>query len=93
MKVIKSNKKNKRFTAVFKDGTEIHFGQSNPKHGTYLDHKDKTKRMNYRKRHSVNEKQFYNNPKKPATLSRFILWGDETNLSDAVDKYNKKFNL
>ena len=49
--------------------------------------------MNYRKRHSVNEKQFYNNPKKPATLSRFILWGDETNLSDAVDNYNKKFNL
>ena len=93
MKVVKSNKSKKRFMAVFKDGDKVYFGQPNPKSGTYIDHKDKTKRSNYIKRHSVNEKRFYNDPKRPATLSRFILWGDKTNLKDSVKDYNRKFDL
>jgi len=60
---------------------------------TYLDHKDKTKRKNYIARHSVNEKQFYKDPMRAATLSRFILWGEKTKLEDSIKDYKKKFNL
>ena len=50
-------KTNKRFTAIFrihKGGKVIkitHFGQRNPKKGTYIDHGDKKLRSAYRARH------------------------------------------
>ena len=91
MKVEKSNRKNKRFVAIFDDGDKIHFGFKGG--STYIDHKDKEKRKNYIARHEVNEKQFYNDPKRPATLSRFILWGEATNLNQAIKDYEKKFNV
>jgi hypothetical protein len=91
MKVEKSNRKNKRYVAIFNDGERIHFGFKGG--STYLDHKDKTKRKNYIARHEVLEKKFYNDPKRPATLSRFILWGDATNLNQAIKDYEKKFNV
>ena len=91
MKVEKSNRKNKRYVAIFNDGNRIHFGFKGG--STYLDHKDKTKRKNYIARHEVLEKKFYNDPRRPATLSRFILWGDATNLNQAIKDYEKKFNV
>jgi hypothetical protein len=91
MKVEKSNRKNKRYVAIFNDGERIHFGFKGG--STYLDHKDKTKRKNYIARHEVLEKKFYNDPKRPATLSRFILWGDATNLNHAIKDYENKFNV
>jgi len=91
MKVEKSNRKNKRFVAVFNDGERIHFGFKGG--STYIDHKDKEKRKNYRARHDVLEKKFYTDPKRPATLSRFILWGEATNLNQAIKDYEKKFNV
>jgi len=42
--VVEINDKNKRFIASFTNGKTTKFGQSNPKHGTYIDHKDKTLR-------------------------------------------------
>lgn len=93
MKVETSKAKGKRFVAIFDNGKRVNFGQKNPKIGTYIDHKDKNIRKNYRARHDVNEKKFYNNPYKPATLSRFILWGEATNLRDAIKDYEKKFNV
>ncbi len=95
--VSKSDKKDKRFNAVFTydDGKKKtrHFGLKNPKRGTYIDHKDKEIRKNYRARHEPPEKKFYTDFTRPATLSRFILWGDATNLTDAVKDYKKKFKL
>lgn len=91
MKVETSTRKNKKLVAIFKDGTKVHFGFKGS--STYLDNKDKTIRKNYRARHDVNEKKFYNNPKKPATLSRFILWGEATNLKDAIKDYERKFKV
>ena len=91
MKVEKSNRKNKRFVAVFNDGERIHFGFKGG--STYIDHKDKEKRKNYRARHDVLEKKFYTDPRRPATLSRFILWGEATNLNQAIKDYEKKFNV
>lgn len=91
MKVEKSNRKNKRFVAIFNNGERIHFGFKGG--STFIDHKDKDKRKNYIARHEVLEKKFYNDPRRPATLSRFILWGEATNLNQAIKDYEKKFNV
>lgn len=89
MKVVESKKKYKRFTAIFDNGKRVDFGQKGGK--TYIDEKDKVKRKNYRARHEPNEKKFYGDPYRPSTLSRFLLWGEATNLKDAIKDYEKKF--
>jgi len=90
-----STNKNKRLKAVFIDNNNKkiirHFGFQGG--STYIDHKDKEKRKNYRKRHEATEKKFYTDPTRPSTLSRFILWGEATNLKDAIKNYKNKFNL
>jgi len=93
-------KTKKRFTAIFrihKGGGEVikivNFGQKNPKIGTYIDHKDKQIKKNYIARHEVTEKKFYTNPMRAATLSRFILWGNNTTLKKNIEDYKNKFNL
>lgn len=93
--VTKSPKKDKRFKAVFTydDGKTktTHFGLKNPKGGTYIDHKDKEIRKNYRARHKKDLKT--KDYTRAGYLSYYILWGEETNLKDAVKSYRKKFNL
>lgn len=91
MKIEASTNKGKKLVAIFDNGKRVNFGSKGS--STYLDHKDKTKRKNYIARHSVNEKKFYDNPYKPATLSRFILWGEATNLRDAIKDYERKFKV
>jgi hypothetical protein len=97
--VTDSPKKDKRFKAVFtydsaegKENTKTtHFGLKNPKGGTYIDHKDKEIRRRYRARHKkdLDTKDYT----RAGYLSYYILWGDKTNLKDAVKSYKKKFNL
>lgn len=93
-----SKVKNKRFVAIFKDdtGKEIkrtNFGLKNPRFGTFIDHGDKERRKNYIARHEVREKKFYKNPQRASTLSRFILWGDSSDLDTAIQDYRLKFKL
>ena len=47
--VVRSNRKSKRFMAVFSNGRKIHFGLKGG--STYIDHHDILKRFNYLKRH------------------------------------------
>ena len=90
-------KTKKRFTAIFRNhkvGRVIkitHFGQRNPKKGTYIDHKDKKIRSAYRARHKkdLDTKDY----KRAGHLSYYLLWGDKTNLADAVKDYKKRFKL
>ena len=82
-----STRKGKRFMAEI-NGKLIHFGAKNG--STYLEHKDKKKRENYIKRHKVNEDWTKINP---ASLSRFILWGDSTNINDNIEDYKKRFKI
>lgn len=95
--VIKKSNKDKRLMAIFSDKGKkdkiVHFGQKNPKIGTFIDHGRKDLRKAYIARHEVNEKKFYNDPQRPATLSRFILWGDNESLKKNIETYKKKFNL
>ena len=90
-------KTNKRFTAIFrihKGGKVIkitHFGQRNPKQGTYIDHGDKKSRTAYRARHKrdLDTKDF----KRAGFLSYYLLWGDHTNLNKNISDFKNNFNL
>jgi hypothetical protein len=90
-----SDKKTKRFKAVFtyddNKTKTTHFGLRNPQKGTYIDHKDKELRKNYRARHKKDLKT--KDYTRAGHLSYYILWGDKTNLRDAVNDYKKRFNL
>jgi hypothetical protein len=92
-----SQAKGKRFVAIFTDdkgkSKKVNFGLKNPKKGTFIDHSDKEIRKNYIARHEVTEKKFYKEPMRPATLSRFILWGNSSSLKQNIESYKKKFNL
>jgi hypothetical protein len=94
IKLIKSPRKEKRYR-VFLDNNEYYdFGLKNPTYGTYIDHKDKIKRENYRSRHMGNEKEEYlikNLIPSPSLYSYFLLWGDSTDLKKNIDNLNKKY--
>ena len=88
MNLIKSTRKGKRFTAVF-DDKKVHFGSKNG--NTYIDHGDKTKRLNYIKRHQVNEN--FDDPFSAGSLSRWLLWGESTDLYKNLKEFRKKNSL
>lgn len=85
VQVLPSDKKTKRFQAIFSNGVTINFGAAGG--STYIDHKDKSKRINYLERHKVRED--WSNPYRAGTLSAFLLWGAHTNLSDNIKAFNK----
>ncbi len=87
--ITKSNRKHKRYKAMFNDGSETHFGLDTG--STYIDHKDKAKRAAYLARHKRNEN--WNNPKTAGSLSAHILWGKNTSLSKNIALFKKRFNL
>lgn len=82
-----SNKEDKRYMVVINNKT-YHFGQKGGR--TYIDHGDKAKRDSYIKRHKVNENWDEINA---GSLSRFILWGDSTNIKNNIKSYKKRFNI
>lgn len=93
-----SNVQGKRYVASMDDGRRFHFGLSNPKIGTYIDHKDATLRKNYLARHLANkrEKQLIDTLTPSAALfSAYLLWSypDEkiTTLEENVALLNRLF--
>ena len=94
MKIIKIeqfNLKTKRFKITLDDNSIYNFGLKGG--STYLDHQDKTKRENYRKRHSTNplEKNLIDNYiPSPALFSFYILWGDSIDINKNINDLNKK---
>ena len=98
--VIKSPKKDKRFQALIQyDDYDVYgnriykkidFGYKNG--GTFIDHHNTTKKINYWKRHFNNprERPFLENMiMSPAVLSGFLLWGESTNLKENIDILNE----
>ena len=69
LEVVKSNRKNKRYMAIFSDGKKSQLGLVTG--STYIDQRDIIKRFNYLKRHEVNEE--WNYPYKAGTLSSYLL--------------------
>lgn len=89
MDIVKSKSKNKRFTAIFRDGSRVNFGLKGG--STYIDHGDNIKRINYLKRHKVNED--WTNPKTAGALSAYILWGSSKDINKNIQDYKRRFNL
>ena len=85
----KSNKPNKKLVITFTEpNLTIHFGSKNS--STFLDHHDKLKRSNYLKRHKVNEDW---NQVNAGSLSRYLLWGDTSDIYANLISYLDKFNI
>ena len=100
IKIIDSPKKDKRFRAIIDDGSHlekhIDFGLKNPKNGTYIDHGDKVKRMNYILRHLSNpleQDKLFNLVMSPALLSLKLLWGRTTSLETNLKELNAMLAL
>ena len=91
--VSKSDRKGKKFKAVvtYDDGKTktTHFGAKGME--DYTTHKDKERRARYRKRHKKDLKT--KDYTRAGYLSYYILWGDDTNITDAVKSYKKRFKL
>jgi hypothetical protein len=83
-----STRKDKRYMAIFHDNSTIHFGLKGGQ--TYIDHHDKKKRDAYIARHRVNEDWTKINS---GSLSRYLLWGDSTDLNTNIQKFKSKFNI
>ena len=95
MKIIhitKSNKKDKRFKVFLDNGDEFDFGLKNG--STYIDEKNKVKRMHYWLRHIANkrENQLINDLEpSPSVFSAYLLWGKYSNLRDNIEWLNSLF--
>jgi hypothetical protein len=93
VKIIDSPIKNKRFRVFLNNNKYYDFGLKNG--NTFIDHFDKQKRLNYRKRHYGNKKEKYlidNLIPSPALFSYYLLWGDSNNLFENIDELNKLLN-
>ena len=97
LKVVKSDKPNKKWTAIFKmdNGKEkkTNFGFKNPKdrNNDYTLHKQKDRRERYRMRHKKDLEA--EDPTRAGFLSYYLLWGDSTSLKKNIQDYKKRFNL
>lgn len=89
MYITQSDRKDKRYVATFDNGKKVHFGLKNGQ--TYIDHLDKAKRDSYLKRHQKNED--WEDPYTAGALSRWILWGDSTNINKNISDFKKRFNV
>lgn len=89
MKIQPSTRKGKRFMVTFSNGVTTHFGMAGGK--TYIDEGDKAKRELYLKRHQAREN--WNDPYSAGALSRWLLWGDSTDLETNHKAFMKRFNV
>jgi hypothetical protein len=89
MLIQKSTRAGKRFMATYANGKVVHFGQANGM--AYIDHGDKVKRENYLLRHKKREN--WNDPFSAGSLSRYLLWGDSTDLETNHQAFMKKFPI
>jgi hypothetical protein len=89
----KSKNKNKKFDAILSDdkGNKkvIPFGAAGYS-DFILSGGDKKKREAYIKRHAKNEDW---NKINAGSLSRYILWGNSSNMETNIKDFMKKFNL
>ena len=94
MKIIKledSQLKSKRFRVYLDNNKYYDFGLKD-RHETYIDHKDKVRRDNYRRRHynSIMEQPYIINLiPSPALFSYYLLWGESSNINQNIKTLNK----
>ena len=83
----------KKYKAIFyENDTKVkttRFGATG--YSDYTIHKDEKRKQRYLDRHRRNEK--WNDYMSAGSLSRFILWGSSTSITENIKSYKKKFNL
>jgi len=94
--VVCSPLQNKRFRIFIKYADKIkHYDFGLNSGSTYIDHKDKKKREAYRKRHYANESEkrlIDNFIPSPALFSYKLLWGENTDFFENLNKLQADFN-
>ena len=88
VKFNRSNRKFKKYVAIFTDGTKTHFGDN--RYNDYTSHKDIARKNNYLARHRTREN--WNDFKSAGSLSRYILWNKPT-LRESIKDYKTRFKL
>jgi len=86
--ITKSDRKDKKYKAVFDDNTTTHFGAKGFE--DYTTHGDDKRKELYLKRHEPREN--WEQYKTAGALSRWILWNKKT-LKASIADYKKRFNL
>lgn len=89
MEIYDSDRAGKRFVAVFEDGDYTYFGLDTGI--TYIDHGNKIMRKHYLARHRPNED--WNDYKSAGSLSRWILWGQSTDINKNIEMFKNRFHL
>ena len=88
IKLVKSPRKNKRYRVYLENNEYFDFGLDGG--NTYIDHGNKKKRDNYRKRHYAQERKLIDNfITSPALFSYYLLWGDSTDINKNIEKLNR----
>ena len=88
VKVVKSKKEGKKYTAVFQSGKETSFGAKG--YEDFTQHKDENRKRLYRKRHQKDLKP--KDPRRAGYLSMEILWSKPT-LKEGIKHYKQKYNM
>jgi len=92
LEIVKSHLPTKKYDAIFTDkGSRkvISFGAAG--YSDYTINKDKSRRQLYLNRHKKTED--WTDPQTAGSLSRWILWGDSTNIEVNIRQFKTKFNL
>ena len=87
IKFSKSSRKGKKYMMVFETKT-IHFGSDVSQ--TFVEGASEKKRANYIARHKVREDW---NSINAGSASRFILWGNSSNIQTNLKDYLKRFKI
>ena len=91
--IIRSPRQDKKFRAIFTDGTHTDFGASGYQNYGGIGkerHLDKERKARYIQRHQHREN--WDDPKSAGALSRWILWNKDT-FEASVKDYKKRFGL
>lgn len=93
LKIIKSDKPEKKYAAYFSDGTVTHFGAKGyQNYGGVGEerHLSEERKKRYLARHKNREN--WNDPKTSGSLSRWVLW-NKPSFRESIRDYKKRFNL
>lgn len=89
MRLIVSPRKEKKWRALFDDGTHTDFGDATME--DYTQTGDKARREAYRSRHKKDLDT--KDPQRAGYLSYYLLWGESRSLSKNLAAYKERFNL
>jgi len=78
-----------KWTAIFDDGKRVSFGHKD--YSDYTQTGDKERRRLYRIRHKKDLET--GDPRRAGFLSRYLLWGDSTDINTNLREYKRKFSL